>query len=156
MSIAYALLTAVFVFFVSLGVFTQSASPTFWVLLYVALPLLIYGVTVLVTVLAQYSACDQVRMGDVATTSVPSAVMAWGALLLSSFSWFRLPIASVVAPLFLTPEASANGKTCCTSTPSLKEAEDAEPMIRGAAHAFYLFFSTLFGVIISCGFSTMC
>jgi hypothetical protein len=153
MSIAYAFPTAVLVFFVTLGVFTQASSPSFWVLLYVALPLLIYGITVLVTVLAQYSACDDVRMDTVARTSAPSAGMAWGALLLSSVSWFRLPIASVAAPLFLpTPD----GKACCNATPSLHDAEHAEPMIRGMAHAFYLFFSTLFGVLVSTGFSTMC
>lgn len=158
-SISYAIPTAICVFFTAFMIFSwEHLWPFFRVVLYLGLPLLVYLLTAVVTLLAQYSGCGTVRVGDVFLYSLPSAGLSLVALLLSSFSWLRIPMASVVAPLFTSSPESQNNKTtsCCESSMTLETIELQSPMVKGFAYGFYLFFSTIFGVLVSIGFASLC
>lgn len=158
-SITFAIPTALLVFFVSFMLFQwEFIWPFFRIILYAGVPILVYLLTSIVTLLAQYSGCGTIRSGDVFFYSLPSVVFTWGALFLSYFSWCRIPMASVITPLFLQHDhrQDNNGKACCASNQTLEEVERLAPMIKGFSYGFYLFFSTVFGLLVSIGFSSLC
>ena len=159
-SINYAIPTAVIVFFSAFMLFQWEYLWSYFnVVLYLGLPLLIYVLTSIVTLLAQYSGCGIIRMGDVFLHSAPSVGFTFLSLFLSYFSWCRIPIASVVAPLFMDKtmgDKTTGDKTCCTPHVTLEEMERNAPMVKGFAYGFYLFFSTVFGLLISIGFASTC
>jgi hypothetical protein len=159
-SISYAIPTAICVFFIAFMIFSwEYLWPFFRVVLYLGIPALVYLLTAVVTLLAQYSGCGTVRVGDVFLYSLPSAGFSLVALLLSSFSWLRIPMASVVAPLFAPPpepRKNTDHSSCCEPSPTLETIELQSPMVKGFSYGFYLFFSTIFGVLISIGFASLC
>jgi hypothetical protein len=155
-SLTYAIPTAVLVFLVSFALFQwEYVWPFFRVVLWLGIPLMVYLLTSVTTLLAQYSGCGTVRMGDVFLYSVPSAIFSLGALLVSYFSWFRIPIASAVAPLFMDTSPSGN-RGCCGPSMTLETMELQAPMVKGFSYGFYLFFSTIFGLLVSVGFAGIC
>lgn len=158
-SMTYGIPTAIIVFLFVFMVFQwEFTMPSFRILLYVGIPVFIYLITAVVTLLAQYSGCSEIRIKDVFLYSVPSAVFSYIALLISYFSFCRIPVASVIAPLFIStpPPDPSNPASCCTQRITLEAIERDQPMVKGFAHGFYLFFSTLFGLLISIGFSSIC
>lgn len=157
-SISYAVPTAICVFFAAFMIFSWEYVWTYFrVVLYLGLPALVYLLTAIVTLLAQYSGCGTVRVGDVFLYSLPSVGLSWAALLLSSFSWLRIPMASVIAPLFAPPPDTQADKTqCCAPSVTLETIELQSPMVKGFAYGFYMFFSTIFGVLVSIGFASLC
>lgn len=157
-SLTYAIPTGVVVFLVSFALFQWETLWSFFrIVLWLGIPILVYLITSVVTLLAQYSGCGTVRVGDVFLYSVPGAVFSWLALLLSSISWCRLPIASAVGPLFLDPlPPSSSNRGCCAPSMTLETMELQAPMVKGFSYGFYLFFSTVFGLLVSIGFAGMC
>lgn len=159
-SLTFAIPTGILVFLVSFMLFQwEYVWPFFRVVLYLGIPLLVYLVTSIVTLLAQYSGCGTVRTGDVFLYSLPGAVFTWVALLLSSFSWCRIPIASAVGSLFLDPPApspTGTNRGCCTPPITLETMELQAPIVKGFSYGFYLFFSTVFGLLVSIGFAGIC
>jgi hypothetical protein len=156
-SLTYAIPAAILVFLVSFSLFQwEYLWPFFRVVLWLGIPLVVYLLTSVTTLLAQYSGCGTVRIGDVFLYSVPSAVFSWIALLVSYFSWFRLPIASAVGPLFVETRPSSNSRSCCGPSMTLETMELQAPMIKGFSYGFYLFFSTIFGLLVSIGFAGIC
>lgn len=158
-TVSYAVPTAICVFFASFMLFQmENVWPYFRIVLYLALPLMVYLLTSVVTLLVQYSGCGSVRIGDVFLYSIPSAVFTWIALFVSSFSLCRLPMASVIAPLFAPPlpPGGEDKEKCCAPNLSLETIELQSPMVKGFAYGFYLFFTTVFGVLVSSGFASAC
>jgi hypothetical protein len=86
--------------------------------------------------------------------------LTWISLFVSYFTWPRIPIASAVAPLFLGQSTDVvrtpDSKACCGPQLTLQALEKKEPMVKGLAYGFYLFFSTLLGLLISIGFASAC
>jgi hypothetical protein len=157
-SFTFAVPTAILVFFLVVMLFQwEFIWPFFRMFLYLGVPILVYLLTSIVTLLAQYSGCGNIKAENVFLYSLPSAAFSWIALLLSSFSWCRIPIASIAGPQFLrnSPAAQPN-KGCCGPQLTLEETERLAPIVKGFSYGFYLFFSTLFGMLVSVGFSTIC
>jgi hypothetical protein len=157
-SFAFAIPTAILVFFLVVMLFQwEFIWSYFRTILYLGVPILVYLLTSIVTLLAQYSGCGNIRADNVFLYSLPSAAFSWIALLLSSISWCRIPVASIVGPQFLRnrPVTEPN-KGCCGPQLTLEEIERLSPMVKGFSYGFYLFFSTLFGMLVSIGFSTIC
>ena len=108
-SISYAVPTAICSFFAVFMIFScENVWPMFRVILYVGIPVFVYLLTAIVTLLVQYSGCGTVHIGDVFLYSLPSMGFYFVSLLVSSFSWLRIPMASVVAPMFLPPPELGN------------------------------------------------
>jgi hypothetical protein len=63
-----------------------------------------------------------------------------------------------VAPLFAPPPGGDEKEKdkCCTPSLSLETIELQSPMVKGFAYGFYLFFATVFGVLVSAGFASSC
>jgi hypothetical protein len=158
-SMSYGIPTAVIVFLFVFMIFQwEYLMPSFRMFLYIGVPVMIYFLTALVTLLAQYSGCSTLRIQDVFLYSTPSIIFSYIALLISYFSFCRIPIGSVIAPLFIQtpPPDPSNPASCCAQRVTLEALEKTQPMVKGFSHGFYLFFSTLFGTLISIGFASIC
>jgi hypothetical protein len=158
-SMTYGIPTSIVVFLIVFMIFQwEFTMPSFRILLYVGIPALIYLITAVVTLLAQYSGCSTIRIKDVFLYSVPSAVFSYIALFISFFSFCRIPVGSVIAPLFIStpPPDPSNPASCCAQKITLESVEKNQPMVKGFSHGFYLFFSTLFGLLVSIGFTSVC
>jgi len=123
-------------------------------ILYGLLPAFIYGLMSIVIYISKTGA----TMGNAFLSGLPTIVTTYLALLISYISYFRIPIASVFAPLFV--DSSTNiinqplqkggskkqkGGACCSPTYSLQGVEAQYPAIKGISYAFYLFFGVCFG-----------
>ena len=158
-SITFAIPSAILVFFIVFLIFQWEYQwPFFRMVLYLGIPALVYLVTSIASLLAQYSGCGAVRAGDVFLYSLPNGICSLVAVFLSSFSWCRIPIASVVAPLFLRGQGSnsTSKEECCGPRMTLETVELQAPMVKGFAYGFYLFFATIFGLLVSVGFASLC
>jgi hypothetical protein len=141
--------------------------------LYGGLPILIY---VLMSIVLYISKKD-VDVKNALLSAVPTIGTTYLALFISYISYFRIPIASVFAPLFLgsaadiVPQSTMHvpqslvplqttyirrgggkwkkqaGGACCSPTYSLEWVETQIPEIEGISYGFYLFFGICFGGI---------
>jgi len=110
--------------------------------------------------IAQYMTCQSVDAGRALSGTIPSVGFGAVALFLASRPLCRTPIASVVAPLFL----SSPPKKCCTASMTLEEAETnvtssgfpIGKMIKGLSYGFYLWFAVLFGIVQGTSTAVVC
>lgn len=144
-------------FFVAILViilFNYQSVPFFNGILYGLLPIFIYFLMSIVI----YISKTGTSMGNAFMSGLPTIGTTYLALFISYISYFRIPIASVFAPLFL--DSSANivqvpaqkggarkqrGGSCCSPTYSLEGVELQFPSIKGISYGFYLFFAICFG-----------
>jgi hypothetical protein len=125
-------------------------------ILYGLLPIFIYLLTSFVIYLSK----SGITIGNAFLSGLPTIGTTYIALFISYISYFRIPIASVFAPLFL--DSSANivsqpiqkgggkkqrGGSCCSPTYSLEGVELQFPSVKGISYGFYLFFAICFGGI---------
>jgi hypothetical protein len=122
-------------------------------ILYGLLPILIYLLTSFVIYISKTGG----TVGNAFVSGLPTIGTTYIALFISYISYFRIPIASVFAPLFL--DSSANivsqpqkggskkqrGGSCCSPTYSLEGVELQFPSVKGISYGFYLFFAICFG-----------
>jgi hypothetical protein len=124
-------------------------------ILYGILPIFIY----LLMSIVIYISASNTSMINAFLSGSTTIVTTYLALFISYISYFRIPIASVFAPLFL--DSSANivsqpaaqkggakkqkGGSCCSPTYSLEGVELQFPSIKGISYGFYLFFAVCFG-----------
>jgi hypothetical protein len=82
----------------------------------------------------------------------------WIALLISWIDVCRIPVASVIAPMYKddTPRNSKNSAPCCVPQWTLKAIEDKFPMVSGWCYGFYVFFGILFGMVTGSATGTAC
>jgi|LakMenEpi03Aug12_release.lakeMendotaPanAssembly.Ray.scaffolds.fasta_scaffold822439_2 hypothetical protein len=129
-------------------------------ILYALIPILSY---ILMSIVI-YISKTGTTMGKAFVAGLPTIGTTYLTLLLCHISYIRLPVASVIAPLFL--QANANiiskpvensqkggsrrqkGGDYCSPTYSLEGIEAQFPSIKGISYAFYLFFSICFGGVI--------
>lgn len=143
-----------------------SQSNYFDIILYLGLPIIIYLITSSMNIIAQYSSCKDMNMGNAFVYGLPSVGLTWLGLLISRISYCRIPIVSVFAPVLINKNDnivrngvknnSTNSKICCGSQLTLEMAESLSPTLKGHAYGFYLFFTSLFGIMIGNAFSAIC
>lgn len=160
-SFVYAIPISILVFFMVFMMFQWEYQLSYFsVLLYLGLPLMVYGLASLSTMMAHYSECSRMDAGQSFLHSLPSMGMTWIALGVSYFSWARIPIASAISPLFLGNTVdivrTSNSSHGCPPPTTLETIENNVPMVKGFSYGFYLFFSTLFSMLLSIGFSSGC
>lgn len=150
-----------FVAIIVIILFNYQQLPIFNAILYAALPLLIYVLMAMVMYISKSGA----TAGNAFISAVPTIGTTYIALFISYISYFRIPIASVFAPLFLDtsvnivhqsiqPEQKGGAKrhgrkhsggACCSPSYSLEGVELQFPSIKGISYGFYLFFAICFG-----------
>lgn len=125
---------------------------------------------------AQTSTCDKIDAGKAFSGSIPTVVAVLIGLGVSYVSFCRIPIASVFAPMFVdrsvdvirsgpsqslnslrnSKNTNKNSGACCSPMVTLEAIEDKFPMVTGLSYGFYIFFASMFGLIIGAGTATAC
>ncbi len=166
-SFGYGVSSAVIIVIIVVFLFRFSSQTSYFtIILYLGIPLIIYIITSVVNIIGQQSSCNSIDAGKAFLYGLPSIGLTWLGLLISSISWCRIPVVSVFASLFVdktnmpirnsSKNSTANSKMCCGSQLTLEIAEEVAPTLKGMAYSFYLFFTTLFGIIIGMGFAIVC
>ena len=154
--------------------FKDAMNPaTFKLVLWIAIPICAYSITVILNFSTQYSVCNKLNAGKAFLGAIPSFITALIGVGISSITMCRIPVASVFVPLIVGSPAdivknktganinsvknsSKNSKPCCTPQVSLESIESKYPMISGFSYGFYLLFSMLFGTVIGNSIATVC
>jgi len=142
----------------------------FWAVILIA-P---YMIAVGVHFMTQQINCRKLDSGAAFKGGIATIVAMVVGMGISSLSWFRIPVASVFAPLILpdpttevtvisnpvkntgaTQRGGASG-ACCPPTRRLIDVETEYPMLVGLSRAFYLFFASMFGIVIGTNLSATC
>jgi hypothetical protein len=102
--------------------------------------------------------CDSINPMNALMGSLYTLGAVWIALLISWIDFCRIPIASVVAPMYKEdkPQNSKNSSSCCAPQWTLKAIEEKFPMVSGWCYGFYAFFGILFGMVTGTATGTMC
>jgi len=107
--------------------------------------------------------CDSVNPMNALMGSLYTLGAVWIALLVSWFDTCRIPIASVVAPMYkddkpqsMNAKNSKNSTPCCAPQWTLKAIEEKFPMVSGWCYGFYVFFGILFGMVTGTATGTTC
>lgn len=170
-SLSMAFPTAVVLFILIIAFFQfKSSFSSFYVILWIALPVLSYIISVGMYIVSQYITCNKINAKNAFMGGISSMITSLVGLGVSSFSLFRIPVASVFAPLFegsdvdvtispqsmnATPVKNSN-KECCTPRRSLESLEASFSLLEGMSYAFYAFFATMFGIVIGSGKALTC
>ena len=144
---------------------------SFKMILWATLIILAFGVGAGVNVATQYISCKTTNAGKAFLGSIPSVVGVFAGLLISSITWCRIPVTSVLAPLFVGKQVditkdkstttinslkNSNSKECCTPKLTIENVESRFPMVAGLTYGFYVMFGILFGTVIGTGMSSIC
>jgi hypothetical protein len=144
---------------------------SFKIVLWSSLLVLAFGVSSGVNVATQYINCKSTNAGKALLGSVPTIVGVLVALTISSISFCRIPITSVLAPLFVGQQVditkdksttsinslkNSNSKECCLPKLTLESVESRFPLVAGLSYGFYVMFGILFGNVIGSGMSSIC
>ena len=155
---------------VILFMFKDSIGSVFSIVLWGGFPVVGYIICSGINILVQYMACRKTDVAKAFLGGLPILASIVVALGISSISYFRVPVASVFAPLFIgksvdiTKNGSAsvnslkntNSKECCTPRITLEGIEDNFPVVAGINGGFYLMFAVLFGFVFGNGVSSIC
>ena len=119
----------------------------FGLILWIAIPLIVYLVGGCLNLLGQYISCQVVDAGRAFMSSLVLLGTTLVALILSSFPILRLPVGSMFAPLFET-------RLPCNTI--LIPLEEKYPTLKGISYGYYLMWGILFGQIMNANFSAAC
>jgi hypothetical protein len=171
-SLAAAFPTAIIFLVVILFLFQlRNLIPWFKWIIWLGIPLITVIIGGCVNLASQYIVCKTTDAGKALLGSLPLLASVIVALLVSSISYCRIPVASVFSPLVVgksidvttnTSTTNVNSlknsksKECCTPKLSLESIESRYPIIAGLAYGFYVMFGVLFGMVIGNSIATVC
>lgn len=130
------------------------SSPSFTGILWMTVPLIAYLTAGLVLMGAQASACGSIHAGSAFLGALPTAAATLIGLGIARLTLCRIPVVSVVAPLFVDSSPRKNGQAPPPLT--VEAVENQFPMIKGMANGFYVFFAALFGMVAGSGDALRC
>ena len=138
----------------------KSRISMFYVILWVGVPISIFILIFSTNLAIQYSSCNDTNINKAALGAVPSIFTTFIALIVSSIAMCRIPIASVFTPLIIGNKVDIKttnvAKQCCNSSMNINKIESMYSIIQGCSYGFYLMFSTLFGMTLGNGYSSIC
>jgi hypothetical protein len=134
--------------------YSKNSIPSFNLILWFGLPIIGFLIASGMNVASQYMYCNNTDSGKAFMGAIPAMVAIFIGLAVSSISFCRIPVVSIIAP-FYTPETKDSSNSC-KPLPSLESIEAKAPMVSGLAYGFYLFFSMLFGIVIGSGTAVVC
>jgi len=163
-------LSGVTMFIITAFLFNNINSPSFYVQLYLGIPIIAYILSIIANTISRFSACGNLDI-KILSSGIPTIIAIYIALGISYFDSCRTPIASVVAPFFVNSAKQAptnniqpgapntsnpsTSDSCCTKTITLQMLE-TNPVAKGLSYAFYLFFAMLFGITAGSATATNC
>jgi hypothetical protein len=149
----------------------RDAFSNFKLILWLSLILLTVIFVPIINMISQYINCGKTDTNKAFLGCVPALVAVLVGLLFSSITFFRVPVASVFAPMMVGTSVNItkneqtttlntlkfnNSKECCVPKLTLEYVEQQYPSVAGMSYGFYIFFSILFGMVFGTGFSTIC
>jgi hypothetical protein len=134
--------------------YAKESIPSFNIMLWVGLPVISFLIASGMNMASQYMYCKHTDSGKAFMGAIPAIVAIFIGLAISSISFCRIPVVSVIAPFYNSD--SKNSSNCCKPPPSLESIEAKAPMVSGLAYGFYLFFSMLFGIVIGSETAVVC
>ena len=144
-----------FLFIITLFLFyTKDSIPFFNTILWAGLPIIAFLIAAGMNMTSQYMYCKNTDSGKAFMGAIPAIIAVFIGLAISSISFCRIPVVSIVAPFYTSD--TKNSSTCCKALPTLESIEAKAPMVSGLAYGFYLFFSMLFGIVIGNGTAVVC
>ena len=153
--------TGIFIVMIIILLFqsVDSSSSNFLLILWLGIPFLAMLSSFGIHLSSQK--CDSVNPMNALMGSFYTLGAVWIALVISWIDICRIPIASVVAPMYQddTSQNSKNGKnsaSCCAPQWTLKAIEEKFPMVSGWCYGFYVFFGILFGMVTGTATGTAC
>jgi hypothetical protein len=171
-SLAAAFPTAIIFVVIILFLFQlRDSVPGFKLILWIGIPVISVIIGGCINMASQNIVCKSIDAGKAFLGSLPLLGGVIIALLVSSISYCRIPVASVFAPLVaggavdITKKNStatvnslknSKSKECCTPKVTLEAIESRYPIIAGLAHGFYVMFGVLFGMVIGNSLATIC
>ena len=126
--------------------YAKDSIPFFRIILWLGLPIIAFLIASGMHMASQYMYCKHTDSGKAFMGAIPTIFSVWIGLVISSISFCRIPVVSIIAPFYTSD--TKNSSACCKPLPSLESIEAKAPMVSGLAYGFYLFFSMLFGIVI--------
>jgi hypothetical protein len=144
------LLSGVIMFIIIAFLFNNINSPSFYIQLYLGVPIIAYILSIIANTISRFSACGNLDV-KILSSGIPTIIAIYIALGISYFDKCRTPVASVVAPFFANAAKDAsnvptpNATPCCPQMITLQMLE-TNPIAKGLSYGFYAFFAMLFGI----------
>jgi hypothetical protein len=136
--------------------YAKDSIPFFNIMLWTGLPIIAFLVASGMNMASQYMYCKHTDSGKAFMGAIPAIVAVLIGLAISSISFCRIPVVSIIAPFYKSESDNKNSSACCKPPPSLESIEAKAPMVSGLAYGFYLFFSMLFGIVIGSETAVVC
>lgn len=171
-SLAAAFPTAIIFLVVILFLFQlRDSVPGFKLILWIGLPIITVVIGGCINLASQYVVCKTTNAEKAFLGSLPLLAGVIIALLVSSISYCRIPVASVFTPLIagttiditkrnstatINSLKNSKSKECCAPKMTLESIESRYPIIAGLAYGFYVMFGVLFGMVIGNSVATIC
>jgi hypothetical protein len=118
----------------------------FSITLFVIFPILMYFCSSALSIAGQKIACGRVNVSQAFLGGLPTLLSIFVFLFISSFRYARLPIVSVFSSLMNKGIESH----------TLEIAEQSNPVLKGIAVGYYMFFAVMFGQVITSSLSQSC
>ena len=134
--------------------YAKDSIPFFNVILWAGLPIIAFLIATGMNMASQYMYCKNTDSGKAFMGAIPSMFAVFIGLGISSISFCRIPVVSIIAPFYTSDTKSTSA--CCKPLPTLESIEANAPMVSGLAYGFYLFFSMLFGIVLGSGTAVVC
>ena len=140
---------AVIVVMTVIFLFTHKESlNNFTTLFWIVMPIVIYIVGVGLNLMGQYSSCGSVNIGKGFLSALTTLASTYAFMGISRVAVLRVPIGSIFSSYFATKQELNND--------TFENIESKYPILEGISVAYYMFWGTMFGQIISSGLSAGC
>jgi len=126
--------------------FKESLGVYFWIAYLFILPVLLYGLSVGFSLMAQKQSCGSMNIKMAISGSIYMLVYVYAAIGLTQFAVIRAPVVSVVPYSVQTVKGIED----------VLEIEKALPLVHGIAISYYFIFAIILGQMSSLGYSAVC
>jgi hypothetical protein len=124
---------------------------------WVIYPVIMYILSVCVFLIGNTIYCKgPVNVGRAFISSLSTYISIIGFMILSSFSFLRIPIASVLGRLEIPTNAMKQADKQLYSSQGILALEYLFPRLKGLSVGFYMFFAIMFGQVITSSLSQTC
>ena len=124
---------------------------------WVIYPVIMYILSVCVFLIGNTIYCKgPVNVGRAFISSLSTYISIIGFMILSSFSFLRIPIASVIGRLEIPTNAMKQADKQLYSSQGILALEYLFPRLKGLSVGFYMFFAIMFGQVITSSLSQTC
>ena len=137
---------AVAILIIGVAPYKDILGKDYWMLYWIGMPLIIYLLSTVSCLLAQYTTCNSINMSAVLLGSKNVLIYIYGSLLISDIAAFRAPVLSLI------PYEGLKGINDILTIEDMKKGE----FIKEKAVAYWLFWGTLIGQMSAIGTSTIC